>query len=297
MAVMEHPVAAVAPTAPGKLLVDGHVHFHECFTWKTFLDGAAANFARARTALALDHQSPGCLMFTESAGMNQFRRLAEHPDLARLAGWRAECHDGNALTFSHGTREVIVLVAGRQIVTTEGLEVLALGCADELPDGRPIDDVIRDVSARGALPAIPWGFGKWGGRRGQRLRGLIEDDTVPQFYLADNGGRAGQLPRPSLFAWAERQGMVVLGGSDPLPLPRDVARAGSFGFILDGWPSSTEPAAAIKSRLRALAGSPPTFGQLSSLRQMVRAQVGLRWQRRRNTDSRRAVPGQLRVER
>src|SRR5687767_12179027 len=97
------------------LLVDGHVHSHECFTWKTFLDAAAASFARARAALALNHQSPGCPMFTESAGMNQFRRVAEHPDGARLAGWRVQWHDGNALTFSQGTCEAIVLVAGRQL--------------------------------------------------------------------------------------------------------------------------------------------------------------------------------------
>src|SRR5688572_16951134 len=70
---------------------------------------------RARAALALNHQSPGCPMFTESAGMNQFRRVAEHPDGARLAGWRVEWHDGNALTFSQGTCEAIVLVAGRQL--------------------------------------------------------------------------------------------------------------------------------------------------------------------------------------
>jgi hypothetical protein len=122
------------------------------------------------------------------------------------------------------------------------------------------------------------------------LRQLIEDDAAPKFWLMDNGGRADTFPRPSLFPWAERRGVKVLGGSDPLSLPDHVGRAGSFGFALDDWFGSEEPATAIKSRIEALETSPSTFGRLSSLSQMLRAQVGLRWQRRgTKTDGRRVA--------
>jgi hypothetical protein len=277
-----------ATAAPTKLLVDGHVHFHDCFAWEDFLNAAARNFARARATLGLTSDSPGCLMFAESTNVNQFRDVREQPALMRSAGWQVERgSDDCALTLNRGTGETIVVVAGRQIATAEHLEVLALGCADEMPDGRPVRDVIRDVTDRGSLPAIPWGFGKWWGRRGRLVRRLVEDDTLPPFCLADNGGRARAQPRPPLLAWAERHGMVVLAGTDPLPLPRQVGRAGSFGFILDGWQTTAAPTAAIRSGIQTLQGSPLRFGDLSGLLQLAHAQLGLWWQSRRTNNERR----------
>jgi hypothetical protein len=276
----EHPGA--------KLLVDGHVHFHECFTWEAFLNGAARNFARARATLGLRSDSSGCLMFTESWGAKYFHVLAEGPTLARSCGWRAERgDDGRSVLLTHVGGASIVVIAGRQIVTAERLEVLALGCLHEFPDGKPVGDVVHAVADHEGVPVIPWGFGKWLGRRGRIVRDLIDRREVP-FCLGDNGGRARSMQRPRLFDQAERASMPVLGGSDPLPLARHGERAGSYGFVLDAWQATSRPAPAITRRIQALKESPAAFGELSSAASMLRSQLGLQWKRHRMTRGARA---------
>lgn len=257
-----------------RLLADTHVHFHRCFTWGAFLGAAAANFARARQGLGTALASPGCLMFTESAAADTFRELDDRP-FFRSLGWSVERGDEEASRILiHRGGDVMLVIAGRQIVTAEHLEVLALGCVDELADGRPIRDVVRAVRDRGAIAAIPWGVGKWWGRRGRLLRHVIE--TESSVYLSDNGGRAGVLPRSRTFAWAEQRGIPTLAGSDPLPLRSHETRAGSYGCILDDWRPTASPANAILARLHALTRSPATFGRLSSLPAMIQSQAALR---------------------
>ena len=264
---------------PAVLLVDAHVHFHECFTWKTFLDAAASNFESARRELGLPNESPGCLMFTESAGIHAFRALADQR-LARSQGWNQNLgDDGVSITMQREDRAVIV-IAGRQIVTAERLEVLALGCERDVSDGQPVREVLGEVNDAGAVAVIPWGCGKWFGARGKLLRALIENENAPKVCLGDNGGRPSSFRRPPLLAWAESHGVVVLAGSDPLPMRSQVDRAGSYGSILSGWRMTASPGRLVKARIAELQTSPRTFGKLSSLSATVRAQLELRWKRR-----------------
>jgi hypothetical protein len=258
------------------------VHFHARFTWTAFLDAAVANFARTHSVAGQPRETGGCLLFTESAGASHFRALADRPALARSAGWQAvKGDDGCSLILTRPECGPMAVVAGRQIVAAERLEVLALGCKRELPDGRPIRDVLRAVADEDAVAVVPWGFGKWMGRRGRIVRDLVERAGEAPLCLGDNGGRMRLLPRPAIFGWAERRGILVLGGSDPLPLPDHATRAGSYGFVLEEWRDSPAPAAAVKARLRELRRSPPAFGSLSSASAALRAQAGLRWQQAR----------------
>jgi hypothetical protein len=174
--------------------------------------------------------------------------------------------------------ETVIIVAGRQIVTAERLEVLAVGCVDEFPDGKPIRDVMCAVADCGALPVVPWGFGKWLGARGRIVRSLVETPPVT-FSLGDNGGRAALLPRPPLLGVAERRGIPVLLGSDPLPLAPEVTRAGSCGFVVADWATTARPAELLVRRLRSLRRTPAVFGDLNTLHGFVRSQLELRWRR------------------
>jgi hypothetical protein len=267
--------------AGAHVLVDGHVHFHDCYTWAAFLDAASRNFARARWVRGLTLDSPGCLMFTESAGANYYGKLLDQPGLIRSLGWSLDRgDDGRSLLLTRPSDAAILLIAGRQVVTEERLEVLALGCAHEFADGRPFADTLRRIADEGGAAVIPWGFGKWLGRRGRIVRDLIERADVP-FCVGDNGGRALSLPRPPLFERAERQSIAVLGGSDPLPLRDHSSRVGGYGFIFEAWQDTTRPALAMTGRIRALTSSPPVFGELNSLTAMLRVQCALICQRRR----------------
>ena len=263
------------------LLVDGHVHFHDCFTWEVFLEAAAANFADVRQKLRMTNDSPGCLMLTESAGANYYGALLNKPEFVTSLGWRVTATDKDgSMILSRDEGDTIVIVAGRQIVTAENLEVLALGCTREFPDGQPIRKVLDAVVDSNATAVIPWGFGKWWGRRGRTLLGILLSDSAPPFFLGDNAGRLCLGSRPALFAEAETRGVFVLPGSDPLPFLSEVRRLGSYGFLLPDWEESSRPAKDFMARLRRLSASPRAFGNLTTIPRFCRMQLAMQWRKR-----------------
>ena len=215
-------------------LIDGHVHLHPCFDEEMFFRAAADNFAAAGLALGLGDPPAGILMLTESRGANRFA------DLRRRALNREE--DGLALETTGEDQSLLValpskgtmlVVAGRQLVTLEKLEVLALGCPVELSDGYSLEETLDRVREAEAIPVIPWGFGKWHSSRRQILVEALQGKPSSGLFLGDNGGRAALMKQSSLFRSAAEMGIRNLPGSDPLPFAREQLRAGSFGFVLD----------------------------------------------------------------
>jgi hypothetical protein len=261
------------------LLVDGHVHFHNCFSWKNFLNAAVANFAQARQQLQIPDNSPGCLLLTESAGVNQYRVLLSQPEIVESLGWRIiESGEKCSVILSRG-EDTLILIAGRQIVTAENLELLAIGCGRGPADGSPIRHALRSIGEAGAVPILPWGFGKWLGQRARTVRDLLFSNDLPRFHLGDNGGRLRMVPPPALFEQARKKGIAILPGSDPLDVPAHVRRPGSYGFVLGSWDKTLAPAEEIKTRIRSLQQSPPTFGAASSLFDGLASQLSVRWRK------------------
>lgn len=270
-------------SGPGAILVDAHVHLHDCYVPARFLDHAAANFERA----AADHgwePAPGALLFTESAGTDWFGRLA------RVAAGRAELplgdwslqgtEDPAALWARSGDRE-LVLIAGRQVVTKEGLEVLLLGTRAFVADRLPIGDVLAEGERAGALRVIPWGAGKWLFGRGRLLDELLRSAPADGFFLGDSSGRPFFWPRPRQFAAAADQGIRVLPGTDPLPFPSEVQRPGRYGFRLENPGDLARPAEAIGAALRRSDVRLTPYGRLEGLGPFVRNQIAMQRRRRR----------------
>jgi hypothetical protein len=272
------------PVGGARLLVDGHVHFHPGFTWEIFLTAAAGHFAAGRREVGLGEEGPGSLLFTESAGVHAFRDLRD--GRGRIpGGWElAPTGEDAAVRVAGPAGQMLLLVAGRQIVTAEKLEVLALGWDGEFPDGQPIREVLARVVDAGAVPVVPWGFGKWWFRRGRLLRALIEGGVPYRFFLGDNGGRPRLSREPRLFDAARAHGTQVLPGSDPLPFPDQARRAGSYGFVLPVALSPDRPATAIREALVGLSEPPRTFGRRERLDRFIRNQVRMqraKWGRSR----------------
>lgn len=259
------------------VLVDGHVHFHDGFDPVAFFDHARDNFAAGAAALGLDPHSLGVLCFTESAGARAFqwfRGMALHG--AAAGPWRFTLTgEPRSLLAQHERGANLLLVAGRQIVTREKLEVLAIGTDADVPDGQRIDTVVAAIHAAGAAAVVPWGFGKWWFRRGRRLQRFLASPEGERVFLGDNAGRLGAAPPPRLFRRAAARGHLILPGSDPLPFPAHATRAGSYGFVLADGLYGPRPAAELVQRLHALTAQPPTFGHLEGMAGFVAAQVGM----------------------
>jgi hypothetical protein len=272
----------------GALLIDAHVHLHDCYAPQRFLEHAAGNFERA----AREHgwsPTPGVLLLTESAGVDWFGRLAAVAAGAAelpLGAWTlAATPDPSALLASHGA-ERLLLVSGRQVVAREGLEVLLLATRASVPDRLPVREILAEGERLGALRVIPWGAGKWLFDRGRLVSELIEAAQPGDgFFLGDGAGRPFFWSTPRHFVQAERRGIRVLPGTDPLPFPREVTRPGCFGFRLEAPGDLTMPAEALKAALRSPDARLTPFGQLERLAPFIRSQLAMQRRRRRGARS------------
>jgi hypothetical protein len=246
----------------GCILVDGHVHFHRCFHEPAFFDRAWLNFQAGAAAAGISNVAAGCLLLTERARESYFERLRRH-DRIKCSAWalRPTAEAISLLACRPGGERMLV-IAGRQVVTREGLEVLALGTSASFRDGLDLASTVAAVRAADALLVLPWGFGKWSGRRGQLLERFLQADQARPIFLGDNGGRSAALGTPPQLKWAAEHGLIVLPGSDPLPLRGEVNRVGGHGFVLEGEIASERPAAGLKQQISSLERQPPTFGDL-----------------------------------
>ena len=248
------------------LFVDTHVHLRKIFPREHYFDAAAASFRHA--AAGLDDWV-GVLMLTESATENGFRELADlagpSGDPKRLetwGGWAVELGTDDASLIAHRDGVRIAVVAGRQIDTSERLEVSALGSDRFIRDGTPVDEVLAQAREHDTFQVLPWAPGKWSFARGRLLERLIGDWDNLRFGLGDNGGRPWIWPMPGPLRRAAELGIPVLPGSDPLPFPAELARTGSFGIRLEA-ELETAVATQLKAILRGGTAFEP-YGKLNS---------------------------------
>ncbi len=263
------------------ILVDAHVHGHSCFRMAGVFEAADAGFAGARTRSGLPRQGQDVLLLAEGAGENFFGRCRERLGSDAAAPWTIAPTDERAsLRVERPGRPPLTLVAGRQVATADGIELIGVGVQDGPPDGAPARETLAALREAGAAVIVPWGFGKWSGRRGRLVRTLVETARPGTLAVGDNGGRSGLLPRPALLAVAESRGLADLPGSDPLPFPAHVKRIGTRGFLLDAPLDGTRPAADLLARIAALTTSPPDYGPGRSFVGFVADQVRMQVRKR-----------------
>lgn len=259
------------------MLVDGHVHIHSCFDIELLLDAALNNFQNFSHANAAFF-----LALTESKSQNYFHHLHQ---LAQgnsntgltLNAWQIMLTDEPcSLRAQKSSGEGLYLIAGRQIVTLDGLEVLALLTKETFADGLPIEQTINQVLKSGGIPVIPWGFGKWMGNRGRRLSKLIES-SIPGLFLADNSGRPVFWREPIFFRKAKQQGLGILSGSDPFPFRSEIERPGKAGFSIYGVLNPQKPAASLRKLLLHSDSLPQPYGSLETLWRCLRNQFAIQY--------------------
>jgi hypothetical protein len=264
---------------------------HGCFDIARVFDAAADNFAAAARSLASvarPRPSPfaydAVLCLVEMRG-ERFLDGVRTRSIGRV--WRGrhgfweveETCEPETLVVRRGSTRLKV-IAGRQLVTRERLEVLALGTTASLPEGEAIETTLAAVRDAGAAAVLPWGVGKWLGARGAVVARILADPKWRHVVLGDNGNRLELGPEPAQFALARRSGRAVLPGSDPLPLPGEEARVGAYGFAVDVALDPLRPAAALLALLRS-GSAYVAFGRREPLARFVGNQLALKLKSRR----------------
>jgi hypothetical protein len=267
------------------LVADGHVHIYRTFDVAVALEAAVRNLRRLVQEMEIASNAAEYALLLGDTRMDRaYDRIREGklPD-----GWQVEERSGEAALRLRRGDDRLLVIAGRQLVTSERLEVQAIGTSAALPDGLAVDAAIAAVRDAGAFPVVPWGFGKWWGARGNLVRQVIEREDPSRIALGDNGGRLGLAGRPTLLAHAERLGINVIAGSDPLPFPKQARRIGTFGFVLLDWQAEMDATSQIHARLASRSRRPVIAGRTTGPVDFLLAQTQMQIQNRSSRGSSR----------
>lgn len=264
------------------VLIDAHVHFHDCFDADDFLEFASENFRAGAANMGLGPNVQRALMLSESNGSNWFRRLRDlSAEGAELGRWRLQSTSENCsvIAMRSGCGHVAI-IAGRQVVTSERLEVLALGTSQEFSDGNSLSDTIDAIQQADGLVVLPWGFGKWLGGRGRLIDATISRNNSSRLFLGDNAGRMALWPEPRQFSKARGMGIRILPGTDPLPFRSQVHRPGAYGLAVGGQITESRPAVELKGLLRNVNTVAVPYGKLETTLRFIKHQVAMNVRKR-----------------
>lgn len=261
------------------ILGDAHVHLRSLSRLASLARAAQWNFLAAEQALCAGERAERFLFLTESAGDSAFAHLES------LAGSLPEnlgiptihpTGEDNSLRLEMADGCGVHVVAGRQIVTRESIEVLALGLNRSYADGAPLALVLNELAQEQVLTVLPWGVGKWLGRRGKLIAEVLAGWHGDRLFLGDNGNRPFFWPLPDWFRQCGRSGFRNLPGSDPLPLPGQEERIGGYGFGCQGAIDHARPFHSVATLLRDSATAIHPYGAPAGLFRFFNNQLRLR---------------------
>lgn len=269
------------PSQITTVIADVHVHLYDVSAAPALFDAAIANLRRAAESSVRIERPSFALLLAETNGQGWFDDV--YRTLPGIGEWQIErtAEDCSLLAMrSDGTR--ILLIAGQQVITREGIEVLVFGCRAAIAQRAALLETIAAGHSRDALVVLPWGAGKWMGKRGELVKRAFLQAAPHSVFVGDNAGRPRLWPRHSLLAQSAGRGIPVLSGSDPLPVGGDHCRVGSMGCVIDVALSSQWPARDLVSALKAGRATVREIGDGVRLGRFVRNQIALRMRNRRH---------------
>ncbi|MBC2601136.1 class I SAM-dependent methyltransferase [Puniceicoccus vermicola] len=171
-----------------------------------------------------------------------------------------------------GTR--IVFYRGVQAVSEENVELLVIG---EVPDTGPLEKMVSVALSIGSAVLLPWGFGKWRGKRGQLILREFRQSR-PRLFPSDSANRPNRGGGKAFLAgvFAKLPGCYRLDGSDPLPMENDEIFSFTLGMEGPEPQDFPEDAASFAERLPQLASELKSVEGRRVGRESVSRQVRLR---------------------
>ncbi len=259
-------------TAQAMLIaVDGHMHWYPNYRLKAAFDHLVSNLDGMTREIRKGQQPVLNMAFlVEGAGCRFFEQLRTGKiDCSVLDAEIVPGSDGLSLMFIQQGVCRLCLIAGKQVVTRERLEILSIGVSHPAPDELPACEMIARIVEHGGIPVLSWSPGKWLFRRGSRVKDLVERARASELAIGDTSLRPRLWPMPRLMRRAMEKGLMLIPGSDPLPLPGEERFMGSYGFVYEGSFDMDQPMSSVR---RMLSGDPASIrpaGARNSLPQVV----------------------------
>lgn len=254
-------------------IADTHVHLYP------FYDVGAAFVQLGSSLRDLGKGLVRVACLAERSDCRGFAELREQAGGAPLGRCRVSAAgEAGALEIVDGDGVPFYLVAGRQIVTAERVEILALAVEDVGDvERRPAEQVVEAVLSAGGIPVVGWAPGKWLFARRRVVAGLFQTFQPGQLLAGDTTLRPTGWGEPRLMREAARRGFGVVAGSDPLPFPGEERMLGAYASVIDGEWRPEQPVTSLRAALRSVKGpgvrSGRRCGPLTTMRRLLRNAV------------------------
>ncbi len=236
-----------------KILADTHLHFYPCYDLKRALRVLRSNLA------ALSADSLHMAFLAERNDCHFFKEIRDKK--REISASPAQINAfGEALLLQEEGYKDLYLFAGRQVITRERLEVLALTTDVEIPDGLPVEEVIERINREGAIAVLSWAPGKWFAQRGKKVARLFSDYSAQEVVLGDTTLRPWCWLEPRLMKRGVNSGFTVLAGSDPLPFAGEEEMMGRY---VSRWQMELDlenPVGSVRSYLKDSGKCPERIG-------------------------------------
>lgn len=236
------------------LLIDAHVHMYPQYDLDNAFQSGVNRLVQAyqKTGLDLPSNAAVVWLLTERHDCRLFDEIRETPDLfARSTrDVRMGKEAGAILMRQEGLPDLHIL-AGRQLVSLDGLEILSLTGWNKCPDWQvSTSEMIQQVNACGAIPVLNWAPGKWFARRGKVVRSIIDQFSPSELTIGDTPLRHTLWAQPKLMRYAIHKGIKMLAGSDPLPFKGEESMIGTYGNAVQGLFDPEKPVSSIRQILK-----------------------------------------------
>lgn len=220
---------------------DCHVHIYPNYNLSTLLESAWDNLHRIAPDSTIK-----ALCLTERFDCHFFKNAAQSFSVFPMLHYTLGT---DYILVNLGNNKELYIVPGRQIITAERLELLALTKDVTTPDGLSFQDAYSDIKQQGALAVINWAPGKWFFKRGALIAKIIEDTTADNLLFCDTTLRCSGWQEPILMRKAIAKGFKVIAGSDPLPIPNEEQIAGEYAIAADIDFNLKNPSESLRSML------------------------------------------------
>jgi len=266
-----------------RVVADTHLHLYACYNPGRAITCLAGNLnelaGRDAARLGFLAERHDCSFFASLVG-GEMKTEPSTPQIRSNTG-------GESLVVEEENGGGLYLFPGRQVVTAERIELLALATSADLPDGMSAVEAIEKTLGEGGVPVLAWAPGKWFFGRGRVVGKLLERFDPAALLIGDSSLRPTIWPEPRLMRRARHLGFRVVAGSDPLPFPGEEVMMGSYATALGGEFDPSRPLASARQLLRG-GEDPVPVGRRGGPIQVIR---------RLRQNAAAAVPTALRISR
>ncbi len=237
------------------IVADAHVHIYPFYDLPFALQGGIENLKALSCRLTQDGASQHAYMvwlLAERYDCNFFEKLKEKGSGLKRYGFSVyRSGEKEALIVETSENATLFIIAGRQVVTRERLEILSFFSNTLWEDRKySVYEILQRVKDSGGIPAINWAPGKWFFKRGRLVEDVIENCTSKDLFICDTSLRNTLWPVPRLMVKAKKRGLKVVAGSDPLPFEGEERYIGAYGTLLKGRFDAGRPAASLRALFR-----------------------------------------------